>query len=517
MNVAHHMRRAGLGAGHMPAIAQGKTVERTYAELADEVARYAGALRTQLHLQPGDRVALVMKNCPEYLALLYAIWHAGLMAVPVNAKLHREEFRYILGHSGTKACFCTPALTSTVAEAASDTLAHIIEVGSPAYQNLGAATALDVAPCEPDDGAWLFYTSGTTGQPKGATLSHRNLLAALQGYFADVDCGAPWRALAHPAPMSHGSGLYAVANVAQAACHVIPESGGFETAEIYELIEHWPGLSFFAAPTMVKRLLEAPNETDTANLKVIMYGGGPMYVEDCLAALDRFGPKLSQLYGQGESPMTITALGPQFHADSGNPRWMERLASVGIAQMPVEVRVVDDDMTTLPTGEIGEVVVKGDSVMTGYWRNPEATAASIVGGWLRTGDVGVFDHEGFLTLKDRSKDMIISGGTNIYPREVEEVLLRHPLVAEVSVIGRPDREWGETVVAYVVAHDDGEHPGENELTALARELDGHCLDAMARFKRPKDYRFLPALPKNNYGKILKTELREKDARLVAAR
>jgi long-chain acyl-CoA synthetase len=505
MNVALHMRRAGLAHGNWPALARGTAVVATYSQLALEVSSIAHGLVVDLGLKSGDRVALAMKNAPEFLTLLYACWHAGLVAVPTNAKLHRDEFTFILENSGARACFTSSSLTQTISEAAPHALSHIIEVGSSRYAALGAHGPMDLVSRMPDDAAWLFYTSGTTGRPKGATLTHRNLLACTIGYFADVDPGGPWRAFMHAAPMSHGSGLYALANVAQAACHVIPESAGFEPAEVYDLIDSWPGLSFFAAPTMVKRLLDAPEDRDTRNLKVIIYGGGPMYVEDCLTALDRFGPKLSQLYGQGESPMCITALGPAVHADSSHPRYMERLASVGIAQTPVEVDVVDEQMRSVAVGETGEIVVRGDAVMAGYWDNPSATQDSLVDGWLRTGDVGVLDEEGFLTLKDRSKDMIISGGTNIYPREVEEILLRHAHVAEVCVIGRPDREWGESVVAYVV--------GNGDEATLRSELDALCIESMARFKRPKDYQFIDALPKNNYGKVLKTVVRTEDLKL----
>jgi long-chain acyl-CoA synthetase len=360
--------------------------------------------------------------------------------------------------------------------------------------------ALPLTAVAPEAPAWLFYTSGTTGRPKGAVLSHRNLLAMTMCYFADVDQQSPWRAILHAAPMSHGSGLYGLPHVLQAGCHVIPESRGFDADEIYALIERWPGVVFFAAPTMIKRLLDHPADTDTSNLKTIIYGGAPMYVEDCLAGLERFGPKLAQLYGQGETPMTITAMSARLHADKDHPRWHERLASVGLPQSLVEVRIADAEDRWLPVGEVGEVLVRGETIMNGYWRNPEASAETLRNGWLHTGDFGCFDEEGFLTLKDRSKDLIISGGTNIYPREVEEVLVKHEGVAEVSVIGRPDREWGESVVAYVVAAP-GQPPN-------SEALDRFCIEHMARFKRPKFYRFVDALPKNNYGKVLKTELRE---------
>ena len=239
-------------------------------------------------------------------------------------------------------------------------------------------------------------------------------------------------------------------------------------------------------------------------LKTIIYGGGPMYVADLKRALDLLGPRLSQIYGQGEAPMTITGLSKAQHAETDHPRWEHRLASTGIARTDVEVRVVDDADRDVAVGESGEVVARGDVVMAGYWNDAEATARTLRGGWLHTGDIGAFDADGFLTLKDRAKDMIISGGSNIYPREIEEVLLRHPDIAEVSIVGRKHPDWGEEVIAFVVPR-----PG----TALAEaELNRLCLDHIARFKRPRAYRFVAALPKNNYGKVLKTELR----RMLAA-
>lgn len=502
MNIAHHLVRVGLARGSRPALARGTQILMDYATLAGRVARLAHSLRHTLGLNPGDRVALAMKNCPEYLEILYACWHAGLVAVPANAKLHQTEFAYILDNSGARLCFATKDLMDTLDPLTGGALERVIEVAGAEYTPLLDGPAMPCADRAPDDEAWLFYTSGTTGQPKGATLTHRNLLTMSHCYFSDVDIESPYSCILHAAPMSHGSGIYALPHVNQASCNVLPESGSFEPAEIYDLIEGWPGLVFFAAPTMIKRLLDYREDRDTTNLKGIIYGGGPMYVADSIAAIDRYGPKMMQLYGQGESPMTITALAAHFHADRDHPRWRDRLASVGIAQSVVEVRVADEDDNFLPMGEVGEILVRGDVVMKGYWQNPAASAETLRNGWLHTGDMGSFDEEGFLTLKDRSKDMVISGGTNIYPREVEEVLLRHPDVAEVSVIGRPDPEWGEVLVAYIVAEQGKE--------ADPKSLDALCLDNMARFKRPKDYRFVSELPKNNYGKVLKTELRKLD-------
>jgi long-chain acyl-CoA synthetase len=288
---------------------------------------------------------------------------------------------------------------------------------------------------------------------------------------------------------------------------VIPHSGGVDGDEIATLLNRWPGMTVFAAPTMVKRLAGDPAiaAANLDHLKTIIYGGAPMYLADLEDALAVFGPRLAQIYGQGETPMTITGLSKADHADRANPRWTERLQSVGIARTDVEVRVVDETDRELPIGEIGEVVVRGDVVMAGYWNQVDATAETLRGGWLHTGDMGSFDDEGYLTLRDRSKDLIISGGMNIYPREVEEALLLHPGVKAVSVVGRPDPEWGETVVAFVVPAD-----GVDAADApTVDDLDHLCLDRIARYKRPKDYRFVDSLPTNNYGKVLKRELRDR--------
>ena len=502
MNLANQMIRAGNAYAAYPSTAQGTTILHSYGEISDRVARIAAALINQYKLKPGERVALISENCPEYLELLYTMWHAGLVVVPVNAKLHAKEFEYILANCEASLCFASTNTQAAIEPLAGTIIKTIIEIGGDEYNGLLNNDPCPMVPRDADDAAWLFYTSGTTGKPKGAILSHGNLGSMCECYFKDVDPVAPWSAILHAAPMSHGSGLYGLAYVTKGGCHVIPDSRGFEPAEVFSLIEHWPGIAFFAAPTMVKRLLDHPGSPDTSNLKAIIYGGGPMYVEDCLAGLERFGPKLSQLYGQGESPMTITALSASQHAAKDHPRWMQRLASVGTAQSAVEIRIADANDKSLAPGDVGEILVRGDTVMTGYWKDPSATADALRNGWLHTGDYGVLDDDGFLTLKDRAKDLIISGGTNIYPREVEEVLLQHPSVSEASVIGRRDREWGEIVVAYVVSADGS--------TVDTAALDEYCKSEIARFKRPRHYYQLDTLPKNNYGKILKTELRKHD-------
>jgi long-chain acyl-CoA synthetase len=483
LNLAHLLLQSARRIPDRPALAVGKKVVSTYGELASRVLKLSGGLKSRLNLAGGDRVALAMKNCPEYYEVLFACWHAGLTAVPMNAKLHAKEFAYILENSGAKACFVSPDLQADV---------DGISVADLNNFHGEERAAADVAP---DDTAWLFYTSGTTGVPKGAMLTHRNLLFQSQAYFADIDRLDPGDAVLHAAPLSHGSGLYGLPHFAAGAVNVLPESGSFDAGEIFSLLDHWRGVSFFAAPTMVVRLLSSPSARSPAGLKTISYGGAPMYVADCLRAIELFGPKLYQLYGQGESPMTITGLPQSFHSIS----FLEELGSCGFARTGVEVRIFDAEDRELPPGETGEIVTRSDCVMRGYWQNAEATAKTLRGGWLHTGDVGSLDACGFLTIRDRSKDMIISGGSNIYPREIEEVLLRHPAVAECSVVGRPHPEWGEEVVAFVVQRNP----------VSAEDLDSLCKSNIARFKRPREYRFVDALPKNNYGKVLKTELRRR--------
>ncbi|MFQ5774166.1 MAG: AMP-binding protein [Kiloniellaceae bacterium] len=508
MNLAHLLRRAAAADRRRPALALGPRPCASYGELAGRVAALAGALRGRFALREGDRAALAMTNSPAFVEVLFACWHAGLAAVPINAKLHPLEFRYILEHSGTRLCFATPALAEAIGPhtAGLDGFVELIDVGAPGrpsagYRALLAAEALDLVERAADDLAWLFYTSGTTGRPKGAMLSHRNLRAMTLSYFIDVDRIAPEDGIVHAAPMSHGSGLYILPHMAAGALQVVPESGAFDAEEIFALLRRHRGLTMFAAPTMVKRLVEHPAcaPAHLGNLKTVVYGGGPMYVEDLKQAMARLGDRLVQIYGQGESPMTITALTRAEHARRDHPRYEARLGSVGRAHTVVEVRVADEADRTLPPGALGEVLVRGDSVMLGYWNEPEASARTLRGGWLHTGDMGAFDEDGFLTLKDRSKDVIISGGANVYPREIEEVLQGHPAVLECAVVGRPHAEWGEEVVAFVVAR-----PGQ---TVEAAALDALCLKRIARFKRPRAYRFVDRLPKNNYGKVLKTELR----------
>jgi long-chain acyl-CoA synthetase len=500
MNLVRHLLLSARRLPGQPAVIERDRVEHTYAMLARRTLALAGALRSRLGVAPGGRVALAMRNNAAYVELLYACWAAGAAAIPVNVKLHPREVAYILDDAGARVCFVTDDVDSAAIDAARAAAGTtFVDVDSREYRALLHEAPVSPAEAAPEDTAWLFYTSGTTGRPKGVMLTHRNLLSMTLNYLADVDAAAAGDHLLHAAPMSHGSGLYILPNVAAAATQLIPASRGFEVAEVDEILALVPRVKFFAAPTMVMRLVDGM-QGEAQGLKSIVYGGGPMYVADCLRALDRFGPRLVQIYGQGEAPMTITVLPAAEHVDDHDGRRMPRLASVGRAQTGVELAVLGEDDRPLADGEVGEVAVRGEMVMRGYLNDAGATAKTLAGGWLHTGDLGRLDAQGYLTLVDRSKDVVISGGSNIYPREVEEVLLRHPRVREAAVVGMPDPQWGEVAVAVLAAA--GERPGEDELDAL-------CLQHIARFKRPKRYVFVDELPKNATGKVLKRELRER--------
>jgi acyl-CoA synthetase (AMP-forming)/AMP-acid ligase II len=467
-----------------------------YEALRMRALRLAASLRQRCN--DGDRVAIVSENRPEYVELLFAIWAAGLVAVPINAKLHPREIVPILDDAQAAALFVSPALASGIAAASSPgSAAETVVIAGDDYASCVSAAPMEARAVEADALAWLFYTSGTTGRSKGAMLSHRNLLAMSIAYLADIDVVDEHASLVHAAPMSHGSGLYVLPYVARAARHVIPASSGFDPREFLDLCDRHPACAAFLAPTMVQRLRTEAERSGArpANLRTIVYGGGPMYVEELKKAMAVFGPVFVQIYGQGEAPMTITGLRRADHALADD----SILGSVGWARSGVDVEIVDEEDRSVASGEIGEVVCRGDVVMSGYWNNANASEETLRGGWLHTGDLGSLDARGYLTLRDRSKDVVISGGSNIYPREVEEALLTHPGVAEASVVGQSDPDWGEVVVAFVVAA-----PG-----AIIDEaaLDAHCLARIARFKRPKRYLFVDALPKNSYGKVLKRALR----------
>ncbi|WP_436399118.1 class I adenylate-forming enzyme family protein [Roseobacter sp. S98] len=495
MNLAIWLAETARLDPERPALFLGRDCVATYGAFYAQSLAVAGWLRAQ-GVNPGDRVAIFMPNAPEYLVAFYGAWCAGAAVVPINARLHGREAAFIIADAGADVVFASAELTETL-EAAGAT-ARVITVPGDVWQEALTHTPLTaVTDRAPGDLAWLFYTSGTTGRPKGVMITFRMLLSMSLCYPLDADPVLPDDATLYAAPMSHGAGIYNIMHVRVGARHVCPVSAGFDPAEIFDLCAFFGSVQMFATPTMVQRMTRVARETGAsgAGLRTVVYAGGPMYNADIIDAVDTFGPVFVQIYGQGECPMGITALSRHDVSDRQHPDWEARLQSVGRAQSGVEVMICGPHGVRAGPGVPGEIMVRGDTVMPGYWNNPEATAGAFQDGWLLTGDIGFMDAAGYITMQDRSKDMIITGGSNVYPREVEEVLQGHPDVEEVSVVGRPHAEWGEEIVAFVVG----------SVTRAA--LDQRCLERIARFKRPKEYVFVEALPKNNYGKVLKTDLR----------
>jgi len=493
VNIAGLLDDGIARAGNRLALVQGSRA-LTYPELGDRVTRLAAGL-SRLGLRRADRIVLLMPNRPELVESLWAAFHGGFVAVPANWHLHPDEVGYIVRHCGAAAIVVSDE-TAAATRGLPDEV-RIVRVaradGSDSgldYEDVLAPEPSPAVDTAPDDPAWLFYTSGTTGRPKGATLTHRNLAAMTAAYHRDLDLVAEGSSYLHAAPLTHGSGLYLLPSTARGATQIIAPGTNFSAAGFVALLEeHQVTHAAFLAPTMLRRVVDEARGRTLPSLRSVVVGGAPLYQEDLRAAVGVLGPIVTQMYGQGEAPMTITVM-PASEA-------LDHPFSCGRAFHGVDIRVADSGGEPVPDGKDGEVLVRGDVVMRGYWDNPGATAATLAGGWLHTGDIGHLE-AGYLYLTDRAKDVIITGGSNVYPREVEEVLLTHPAVREAAVVGVPDAEWGESVRAFVVAAGD---PSSGELIQ-------YCRGRLASFKKPREVIFLPELPKNAAGKILKRELRE---------
>ena len=503
MNIAQLLANSATSHPERPAVSVGCHTLQSYAELGNRVTKLGAALQRITGGQ--GNVAITLANCPEYLEILFAIWHVGLAAAPMNARLTASELAFMIKDCEAPVVFASDEQAAELQPLlGGDTV--FLTPGLPDYDAALESLGADIVEKDPGDLAWIFYTSGTTGSPKGAMLSHGNLMAMTMAYYADITPVDSEDALLHVAATSHASGLFSLSFVAKAGNNVLPVTEGFDADELVTLLDHYDHLTFFLPPTLLRRLDHYPalKKANMGHVKAVLLGAAPITPRDLRSGHGLFGAKLWNGYGQGESPCTITALGQEAitHALATGDELM--LSSVGTARTGLSVSIVDDHGTPLPPNSTGEVVVKGATVMQGYLNRPDATAEALRNGWLHTGDIGRLDGRGVLTLLDRKKDVIISGGMNIYAREVEDLLLEAEGVADIAVIGIPDEEWGESVVALVV-------PKTPMPTHQA--LDQHCLATMARFKRPRYYRFLEALPRNASGKVLKRQLRLETAEL----
>ncbi|MBI4199245.1 MAG: long-chain fatty acid--CoA ligase [Chloroflexi bacterium] len=509
MNVGHLLTRAALRyPEHTAWLSDDKRV--MFREAEARTNALANAL-LDLGLRHGDRVGMLLQNCPEGLETILAPMKAGLTAVPLNVRLHPSEHLYILNDSGCRALVYGAMFDSHLNQVRGSLKSTevFIRVGDGATEDLsyeelvaGGSPRVPGGEVQREDVAWVFYTSGTTGQPKGAMLSHRSLLNMASNFLMDINPAKPDDVLLHAAPITHGSGMCLFHHVARGATNAFPWVQHFDPPGIFAAIERYRVTTMFLAPTMINLLVASPERTkyDLSSLHTIIYGGAPMYTPHILEAIRAFGNIFVQIFAQGESPMTVTTLPKEEHIVGDDQDRLRRLGSAGREVTGVRVSIFDDQDRELPAGEVGEIVVRGDLVMQGYWNKREATAETLRGGWLHTGDVGYLDADGYLFITDRKKDMIITGGANVYPREVEEVIAKHPAVAEVAVIGVPDELWGESIKALVVLRPSAK--------ATAEEMINYCRDHLASYKKPKSVEFLPAIPKNAYGKVLKRELRE---------
>ena len=476
---------------------------RTWAEAlgrSDAIAHWL----TETGTRPGDRVALYMRNHPDFVEIMFAAWKAGATLVPLNSTFTPDEVQWHLDHVGASVIFADEECSPSIPEAAAEGRVIVqrrLGVGDSQLERLvserlalGAFTAVE---CDDDQVAWIAFTSGTTGRPKGAMLTHGNLHAQAMSTLADVMRLETEHVVCHAAPLSHGTGYNAVAYVAKGCTQIFHQTLGFNAGLFLEQVERHRIAGAFLVPTQINMLADHEDATtrDLSSLEWIMYGGAPMYRRDQKRALATFGNVFVQIFGQTESPMSGTVLRREEHTQRDEPR----ARSVGRVRLGLEIQIVDEAGAVCAPGEAGEICLRGRTVMLGYWNNPEATAKAIVDGWLHTGDVGVLDENGYLHIQDRIKDMIISGGLNVYPAEIENTLLTHPEVDEACVVGVPDEKWGEAVRA-VVVRVAGSELDANELIAYSGQH-------LAGYKKPKGVEFVESLPKTAYGKLDKKSVR----------
>jgi acyl-CoA synthetase (AMP-forming)/AMP-acid ligase II len=483
----------------------------TWAQIDARVDALVAALRS-LGLKKGDRILLQSRNNLAMFESGWAAFRMGCVWVPTNFRLAPSEVAYLAASSGAVTMLVEPLFAdhAQAVSSAAPALAQVVWIGDPpagglSYealieQHLGAAPA--EVTVSHDDPLWFFYTSGTTGKPKAAVLTHGQMAFVVTNHLADLIPGTTEQDVSIAvAPLLHGAGIHALLNVARGAATVLLPSEKMDPAQVWQLVERHRVSNLFTVPTIVKMLVEHPavDQHDHSSLRFMVYAGSPMYRADQRLALQKLGLVLVQYFGLGEVTGCITVLPARMHsADDADPN--AHIGACGLPRTGMEVAVLDDQMKPLAVGQVGEICVRGPAVFAGYHDNPEASAKALRGGWFHTGDLGTLDARGLLFITGRESDMYISGGSNVYPREAEELLLSHPGVAEVAVLGVPDRQWGEVGVAVVVRRIGADAVSADALMAF---LDGR----LARYRWPRQIFFWDSLPKSGYGKITKNEVR----------
>ncbi|MGU3469034.1 acyl-CoA synthetase [Methylobacterium sp. C33D] len=508
MNLAHFLHRAARRYPDAVALAWGDR-RWTWAELDARVDAMAAALKAR-GVAKGDRVLIQARNSNQLFESMFVCFRLGAVWVPANFRQTPAEIAYLARASGTSTLICGagfPDHAAAVRDACPE-LDRIVAIGGADFgadydalvaEHRGAAAA--AADVEHDDPCWFFFTSGTTGRPKAAVLTHGQMAFVITNHLCDLMPGTTEAdASLVVAPLSHGAGIHQLAQVAACTKTVLTAGERLDPAEVWALVEAWRVTNLFTVPTIVKLLTEHPAVAthDHSSLRHVIYAGAPMYRADQQHALRVLGPVLVQYFGLGEVTGNITVLPPRLHAAEDGPD--VKVGTCGFERTGMQVQIQDPEGRACPPGATGEICVCGPAVFAGYYDNPEANASAFRDGWFRTGDLGHLDAEGFLFITGRASDMYISGGSNVYPREIEEKLLTHPAITEAAILGVPDPAWGEVGVAVCVAR-----PGMAvEEGALIAWLSAD----VARYKLPRRVFFWEALPKSGYGKVTKRAIRE---------
>ncbi len=507
-NLAHFLTRAARRHGGEVGLVWGEA-EWSWAEIDARASAMAAALRDRYGVEKGDRILVQSQNCNQMFESMFACFRLGAVWVPTNFRQTPDEVAYLARASGATGMICNAAFPdhAEACRAACPDLGFVVAIGAAAfgedYDTLVAAhrgVVVANATVDRDDPCWFFFTSGTTGRPKAAVLTHGQMSFVATNHLCDLMPGTgPRDASLVVAPLSHGAGVHQLTQVAAGAKTILMPTERFDTAAAWRLVQEWHVTNMFTVPTILKMLVEHPAaaEYDHSSLRHVIYAGAPMYRADQKRALETLGPVIVQYFGLGEVTGNITVLPAHEHsADDA----AARIGSCGYERTGMAISIQDEAGTELGPNETGEICVTGPAVFAGYYDNPDANAKAFRNGWFRTGDLGHLDAEGYLSITGRASDMYISGGSNVYPREIEEKILTHPKISEVAVLGVPDPVWGEVGIAVCVTVA-GESVGEAELGAF---LDGK----MSRYKLPKRFVFVDEMPKSAYGKITKKLVRQ---------
>jgi fatty-acyl-CoA synthase len=507
MNLAHMLTQNARRLANRPGFIWADQ-SWTWRQIDAEVCALAASLAAR-GIGKGDRILVHSKNCEEMFWSMFAAFRLGAVWVPTNFRLMPDEVAYLASASGAKAFLCHGEFPEHAAAVSGpEFIWRIGSQGTFGERSLREAIAAHAgssvpnAAVEHDDPCWFFFTSGTTGRSKAAVLTHGQMGFVVTNHLADLTPGTTEHdASLVVAPLSHGAGVHQLMQTARGVPTILLPTERFDIAEVFRLIEQHRVSNLFTVPTILKMMVEhqAVDQFDHSSLRHVIYAGAPMYREDQKAALKKLGKVLVQYFGLGEVTGNITVLPTALHFEEDGPE--ARIGSCGYERTGMQVSIQDDQGRELKAFETGEICVIGPAVFAGYYNNPEANAKAFRDGWFRTGDLGHMDEEGFVYITGRASDMYISGGSNIYPREIEEKILTHPAVGEVAVLGVPDPVWGEVGVAVCVAREGAKPLSEAEMAAFLGPK-------VPRYKMPKRFFFWEALPKSGYGKVPKRMVRD---------